>query len=339
MATARKLPSGNWRVRLYVGTVDGVKQYKSFTDTTKKGAESKALAYVNLASSDDLTFGEACRRYIKVKENIFSPATVRQYTSIADNYLGFLANIKLSVLKNDQLQAQLNDLSVDRSPKTINNIKCFFTAVLGMYPATFIPKLQTPPKEKKEVHIPTDDDIKLMLETAKGTDMELPIKLAAFGSLRRSEVSAIYKDSVFEDHIEVRRDMVMASSGFVIKNRPKTFAGYRSIYLPTDVMQQILALADATPDDTPVISLNPRQIYDKFRQITRKAGVYPFKYHSLRHYFASYCHSIGIPDQYIMKMGGWDDISTLTKIYQHTMDDRMEDARKQMLDYYKKLGV
>lgn len=40
-----------------------------------------------------------------------------------------------------------------------------------------------------------------------------------------------------------------------------------------------------------------------------------------------------------MKMGGWDDISTLTKIYQHTMDGRMEDARKQMLDYYKKLGV
>ena len=39
MATARKLPSGNYRCRVYLGKVNGKDAYKSFTAPTKKEAE------------------------------------------------------------------------------------------------------------------------------------------------------------------------------------------------------------------------------------------------------------------------------------------------------------
>ena len=42
---AKKLPSGNWRVRLYVGKEDGKPKYKSFTASTKKEAEFAAAQY------------------------------------------------------------------------------------------------------------------------------------------------------------------------------------------------------------------------------------------------------------------------------------------------------
>ena len=45
MATARKLPSGNYRVRLFVGMEDGKRKYKSFTAPTKKEAERQAAVY------------------------------------------------------------------------------------------------------------------------------------------------------------------------------------------------------------------------------------------------------------------------------------------------------
>ena len=46
MATAKKLPSGSWRVQLYVGKgPDGKRQYLSFTRPTKKEAEYEALQY------------------------------------------------------------------------------------------------------------------------------------------------------------------------------------------------------------------------------------------------------------------------------------------------------
>lgn len=44
MATAKKLPSGNFRVRVYVGVgANGKKKYKSFTATTKKRQKDSLL--------------------------------------------------------------------------------------------------------------------------------------------------------------------------------------------------------------------------------------------------------------------------------------------------------
>lgn len=49
MATAKKLPSGNYRVNLYIGKgVDGKRKYKSFTAPTKKAAEYLAAQYNQL---------------------------------------------------------------------------------------------------------------------------------------------------------------------------------------------------------------------------------------------------------------------------------------------------
>ena len=42
MATARKLPSGSWRVLCYDGMVDGKRHYASVTAATTKEAELKA---------------------------------------------------------------------------------------------------------------------------------------------------------------------------------------------------------------------------------------------------------------------------------------------------------
>ena len=45
MASARKLPSGSYRVNLFVGMENGKRKYKSFTAPTKKEAELLAAQY------------------------------------------------------------------------------------------------------------------------------------------------------------------------------------------------------------------------------------------------------------------------------------------------------
>ena len=45
MASARKLPSGNYRVNLFIGMENGKRKYKSFTAPTKKEAELLAAQY------------------------------------------------------------------------------------------------------------------------------------------------------------------------------------------------------------------------------------------------------------------------------------------------------
>ena len=81
MASAKKLPSGSWRVNLYIGkTPDGKRQYKSFTADTKKEAEFLAAQYNQNhidVNRSELPLSAAVERYIKSKENGLSPATVR----------------------------------------------------------------------------------------------------------------------------------------------------------------------------------------------------------------------------------------------------------------------
>ena len=46
MAKAKKLPSGRWRTRLFIGYgIDGKPKYKSFTADTKKESEYLAEEY------------------------------------------------------------------------------------------------------------------------------------------------------------------------------------------------------------------------------------------------------------------------------------------------------
>lgn len=337
MATARKLPSGNWRVRVYVGTNgEGKKEYKSFTGRTKKEAEKMALNYTaQQANAEDITFGEAVNRYIESKSSILSPSTIRGYRVIEKNYIARIKNVKLDRITNEVLQKQLDDISIEHAAKTVNNTRGLITATMKMFVPSFVINVKGAAKEKVEVEIPSDDDIKLLLKAVAGTDVELPILLSAFGSLRRGEVCALYPDCVHDTYITVRRTIVLNSNCiWEIKDRPKTFAGYRNVPLPPDIMQKVKAAAASCPDDQPIVNYKPSGLYKSFRHATKRAGIYPYKYHALRHYFATFCHSIGIPDQYIMEMGGWDDIGTLTKIYQHTMENKKDDINKKINQYY-----
>lgn len=71
---ARKLPSGSWRARLFLGEDEnGKKHYKSFTAATKREAERLALNYAEeRATPDRITFKDALTRYIESKSNVLS---------------------------------------------------------------------------------------------------------------------------------------------------------------------------------------------------------------------------------------------------------------------------
>ena len=83
MANARKLPSGNWRVRVFSHRDStGKAHYESFTASTKAEAEMQAAQFKSSnrhRKTLDLTVSEAIEGYITAKEGVLSPATVRLY--------------------------------------------------------------------------------------------------------------------------------------------------------------------------------------------------------------------------------------------------------------------
>lgn len=331
MPTAKKLPSGTWRVRVYVGKKDGKTITQSFTGPTKKDAERKASTFLAVTKHNDLTFGEAAEKYIEAKANVLSPNTIRTYR-LHNNRLASLHGVRVSRLDSEKAQRAVDQLSRTLAPKTVASCYGFLTAVLAMFEPGTVLRVTLPERQKKETPIPTDEEVDLMIREAPSEDLRLAIQLAAFGSLRSGEACALSRDMVQKNHIHIGRTYALDDAqNWIIKNSPKTSAGNRDIPLPSPLMAQIRA---SNREDGRIIKYTPSSLHDAFRRLTKRLKIYPYKFHSLRHYFASMLHAKGVPDKVIAKLGGWEDVSTLQKIYQHATADKLEEASQILNDLF-----
>lgn len=92
IASARKLKSGSYRCLVYDYTDGtGKKHYKSFTALTKKEAEYLAAQYAVEKKEKpvlpDYTLKTAIDNYCNLKNNVLSPATIREYRRMGNqNY-------------------------------------------------------------------------------------------------------------------------------------------------------------------------------------------------------------------------------------------------------------
>ena len=130
MATARVLPSGSWRVRMFVGIENGKKVYKSFTAPTKAEAELMATQYVidkeqkKKMKSANL-FCDELSKYITTKEAVLSPSTIKGYKNmermLKKDYNAFY-NMKIADIEQEHVQEVISSLSKPKSPKTVRKI-------------------------------------------------------------------------------------------------------------------------------------------------------------------------------------------------------------------------
>ncbi|MCH5271615.1 MAG: tyrosine-type recombinase/integrase [Lachnospiraceae bacterium] len=273
------------------------------------------------------TFGDGLAEYIKEREPILSPATIREYKNSQKNY-DDIKDIPIQEITQRQIQDHINRFAVNHSPKSVRNNHGIITAVLKKYRPDFALNTVLPQKLKPDLYIPSDSDIKAILETAKGTEMELPILLAAFGPMRRGEICALHSENIEGNRVHVCRNMVMDSNKKFIIKQPKSYAGNRFIDYPDFVAEKFKGITGN------ITTLNPTMITSRFNHILIHARVPHFRFHDLRHYCASIMHAIGIPDAYIMERGGWGNDSTLKAVYRHALDEKSKEMSNKTNEYF-----
>lgn len=324
MAKAKKLPSGNWRVQVYSHTdADGKRHYESFTASTKKEAELMAAEFgVNRKREKEaaLSFGKAFDLYIEVKTNVLSPSTIREMKRVRKRYFKELENVPLNEISDVMIQKTVNDLSASRAPKTVRNLYGYITAVFAMFTPTRKLVATLPQKIKPNIIVPTDDEIKAILRASEGKSIYLPVCLAAFGSLRRSEICALVMPNDLTEHgVIVRNSKVKSEDGYVVKNKTKTIDSTREATLPQFVIDELKKI------DGPVVNSTPDRVYKNFIRILSKAGVRHMRFHDLRHYWTSAAIAAGMPDDYIMRNGGWSTMNVPRAVYSHIMRNKNKD--------------
>lgn len=328
MAKAKKLPSGQWRTLIYDYTdSNGKRHYESFTADTKKKSEQLAANYAvskKRSEKSTLTFRQALDTYIESKEPVLSPATIRGYNNIRKVLIAdydWFCRMKLDSIEQADIQKLINSLNKEKSPKTVRNYHCLITTTIHTYLPNITIRSTLPQKERPDLYLPTDEDIKKLVVAATGTEMEIPILLAAFGMMRRGEICALSMDDINGTTIHIRHSLVKGPDGKHHLKAPKTYSSDRYVEVPQFVIDKIQEKGYIT-------KVQPHTLTVMLQKIIKRENLPHFRFHDLRHYSASVRHALGIPDAYIMEDGGWSSDYVMKNVYRHAMSDR----KKEMTD-------
>lgn len=337
MATARKTKSGKWRCQVldHVEKVDGKKKYihRSFTARTKYEAEQMAAEFKQQKSrpSCELRFDEALEKYLAIKSNTLSPSTIRGYNSLRRNAFSNISNLRLNRITSEDVQACINDYAVSHSAKTCANALGLITAVFSLFLPSVTFRVKLPQAVKIDYYTPSDDDIKRLMEVIKYPELYKAVLLAAFGTLRRSEICGLEYSDIDGDVIRVHRAMVEGDNGWVVKDFPKNNSSNRKIIYPQFVID---ALDTGTGK---IVKMTPKRIDVGFRRAVVRAGLPYFRFHDLRAYSVSIAHALGIGDSYLMQRGGWKTDATFKAVYRRVISDENRKISAKLNAHFEKL--
>lgn len=322
-----KLPSGSYRIRKTYKK----KLYTVITDYKPTNKEAIQLIAAELDKTDTrtssvhMTFEDAANQYLDVKRNVLSPSTIPGYKSNLKSLSDNFKNIYISDMTAIDIQKEINDFSILHAPKTVYNVHGFISAVMGMFRPEFNITTTLPQKKKNETYIPTDEEVKAVLDYARQRGRyEIALLLAACCGLRRSEICALTPSDLSDDNIlTINKAMVKDENNNWVVKTTKTTESAREIAIPDFI-------ADCIREKGIITDCNPNQIYNALVRYQNKLGITHFKLHSMRHYFCTKMSEV-LPEQDVLELGGWSTPYVMKSVYRHaTINKKMEKQKSIM---------
>lgn len=347
---ATRLPSGKYRAQVLLGTDEtGKRIYKSFVADTADEAEYAALTFKlgkgKRVEKKNITLRSAIEAYIQSKDGILSPTTIEGYRVILRNFGEYL-DTRICDVNNLNLQQAINRIAgrqknkahngtVGLSAKTLKNYRGLVKKVLKQN-GVDVGDIDVPAAAPVEYATPFDKELSDIFAATKGTKIEIPVLLAAWCSLRESEILGLqYRDFNFpEKRFQIRRARVYVK-GVPYLKVPKTKTSTRTVFLPDYIAAKIVAQMEErnlTPESGAFLfEFSGGYITKAFPYILSKNGLPHCRFHDLRHAFVSILTAQGVDKKYIQEMGGWATDNVMNQIYKQTspnlkkeINDRIE---------------
>lgn len=194
MPAAKLLPSGAYRVQIYLGRdATGKKQMMSFTAPTKDEAEMMALRYRNEnkgRQGHEMTVRDAIERYISAKTAVLSPSTIRAYRSYQRTHYDNIADKLIFRLTSEDMQLFISSMVGTVSAKTVANVYGLLASAVALFRPDTAFRVTLPRRTRERRKSPSDGLVMTLFERAD-SELQKCIALSAFGSLRRGEICAL----------------------------------------------------------------------------------------------------------------------------------------------------
>lgn len=334
---ASKTRNGKYRTQVVVGRDEtGKRIVKSFTADTEAEAIRLALnfkeEYAIGYTPSSMTVEQAFTVYIESRRNVLSPSTIYGYEAIKTSRLQSIMNKNIKKLTINDVQMAISLDAKRLSHKSIKSAVALLRSVLASQDIELnTARLKLPPKKKRQIDLP---DCEKVLAAIIGSEIELPCLLAMWCSMRMSEVRGLQFKDLAQDGstITVQRTKLFIKGEDVVRDFTKTDESTRTIYLPPYIYSLIQKVPHDCDTDFIVQRTYP-SIKRRYMTISKHANL-NITFHQLRHEFATTLNDLGIPSNYIQKIGGWSTDNIMKSVYTHTRVPKEVEYSNQVDSYF-----
>lgn len=315
--TPRKLPSGNYFIRLRLGGEEIPITCSTARECTRQATLIKAeyLAGKRKAPPKPRTLRQEIDKYIAARSNTLSPLTIRGYRIIQKNRFQALLDRAPAQVDPAEYQGIVNAEAALCAPKTLKNawglIRTVIHEATGQYP----PDVKLPAQVTSKGRFLAPDEIKVFVKAIAPTKYAVPA-LLALSSLRISEIEALRWEDVPKNPkiIKVRGAVVLDEKNRrVMKAANKNATSTRSV--PIMIPELAAALERDRQRCGPVMTISANSLRYGIKITCERNGLPVVGIHDLRRSYASLAYHLRVPEMIAAEIGGWADTATMHKIY------------------------
>ena len=275
---------------------------------------------------DDILFSDFMLKWLEVTKSSVQITTYASYQGMVERIIAPYfrkRGIKLVDLKATDLQdfytKQLERVKANSVIHYHANIhKALKYAVkIDLIPTNPADKVERPKKNAFKGSYYSAEEIHALTEVAEGTKLEIPVLLASFYGLRRSEVLGLKWDAIdFEENtLEIKHIVTQASIDgkkvLVQADRAKTKSSLRTLPLVPPIRDRLLMLKGQQETYRRLCSksynrdylgylcvdeigniIRPNYVSEQFPKLLEKNGLRPIRFHDLRHPYVKHTTKI-----------------------------------------------
>ncbi len=333
------------------------------TAKTKREVQQKVRALLTeadrgiLPSREKWTVAEYMERWLEdtVRQRVGSYRTHESYQQLARLYLlPAIGHLKLTEIQPEHLEGVYRGMQErGLSASTIHRTHAVIRSMLkqatqrGHVPRNMATLVQLPRVQRPELQTLTEEQVRTLLATARGTRHDALITLAVMTGLRQGELLGLrWADVDTEAGTLTVRFQLNHRGEFA---QPKTRTARRTMHLPAPVVEvlrahrvrqledrlragewwqdQDLVFCTCHPAQRPAGSpLGHRNVFRDFKALLQKAGLPDIRFHDLRHTAATMMLLRGVNVKVAQARLGHSQINLTLDTYSHVLPSMDRDA-------------
>lgn len=274
-----------------------------------------------------------------------APTTIYGYQNIVEKHIiPALGGVRLRALQPSLISSYYRWLAAEKglSHNTIHKHHVLLHTSLqyafrqGLLPANPIERVTPPSQTLGAPQYYTPGQLSRLLSAVEGHPLELPVKLACYLGLRRSEILGLrWRDVDLQTGILSIRRARTTIGHKVVEKQPKTSGSFRALSIQS--LDELLLLLrklrvrreeagiPCGPEDFLVLNTlghpyHPNVLSAAFSDFIEDRGLPPITLHGLRHTFASMASNARVPLYQISQALGHSSPTTTQRIYTHLFD-------------------